>query len=139
MICFGDGPLRDELERQAAIPGQHPLARIMNYRADASSWLGATDFFILPSRWEGQPHVVLEALCAGLSVVSNCPVGVQDLVFDGRNGRQTSSVDELAAVIIDWSTRPEKRNLDHELTAAVLAQHDLTEVATHYETLYRDA
>ena len=46
-----------------------------------------TDFFIMPSRWEGPGHTIIEALAAGLpSIVSNCPFGPEEAVGFGQFG-----------------------------------------------------
>ena len=135
VVCFGDGPLRDATADSAERLDARPLARILEYRADASAWLGATDFFILPSRWEGQPLVVLEALSHSLAVVTLTD-GIEDLIVDGRNGRLVHSVGQLASVIEQWSQTPSSRLRDDALNEQILNEHSLAVVTNQYEALY---
>jgi glycosyltransferase involved in cell wall biosynthesis len=48
--------------------------------------MAACDVFVLNSTYEGFPHVVLEAMCAGLPVVATKVGGTSELVRDGVNG-----------------------------------------------------
>ena len=49
-------------------------------------WLNAADIFVLPSRTEGTPVVILEAMSCGLPIISSPVGGCKDLVIDGQNG-----------------------------------------------------
>ncbi len=138
VLCFGDGPLVAEICAAARVPGDRPLLDYRPYVADASHWFGGCDFFILPSRWEGQPLVVLEALAAGLSVVTSTESGVEDLVLDGVNGRRVSGAAGLADTIVEWCKDPTSRPTNVDTTREILALHELPVVLTAYEQLYAD-
>lgn len=50
-------------------------------------WYSACEMFILPSRFEGFPNVLLEAMASGCACVAcDCPTGPADLIRDGENG-----------------------------------------------------
>lgn len=55
-------------------------------RDDVPAVLAAADFLLLPSRWEGMPYVVLEAMAASLPVVATPVDGARDLVLDDQTG-----------------------------------------------------
>jgi glycosyltransferase involved in cell wall biosynthesis len=80
LAIAGSGPLRDELAAAAA-----PLAPsviLLGQRADVPSLLAAADLFVLPSRWEGQPLILQEALRAGRPIVATRAGGTPDLTGD---------------------------------------------------------
>jgi glycosyltransferase involved in cell wall biosynthesis len=134
-VCFGDGPLLGDLQQRSSVPGSRPLAHILAFRSDAASWLAASDFFVLPSRWEGQPLVVLEAMAHSLSVVT-LTERMDDLVVDGRNGRVVHSVGQLASVIEQWIRTPTSRPHDEEFNRQLGREHSLEVVTDSYESLY---
>ncbi len=92
----GDGPDRGALERLARelrlanVEFAGPSDRVPELLADA-------DMLVLPSRWEGSPNVVLEAMAAGVPVVATNAVGTRDLVTDGVDGVLVA-VDDAAAL-----------------------------------------
>jgi starch synthase (maltosyl-transferring) len=85
-LIVGDGPIRSALEQQARSLGIAPYLHWTGLRNDVPELLAAATALVLPSRWEGMPNVVLEALAAGRPVVATDVEGVRDLVSDGING-----------------------------------------------------
>jgi len=65
----GGGPLADNLMRQASSTGLSEVVRFAGYQEGVSNYLLASDLFVLPSRFEAMPIVILEALAAGLPCV----------------------------------------------------------------------
>jgi glycosyltransferase involved in cell wall biosynthesis len=80
LAIAGDGPLAAELRARAASLGID--AAFLGHRDDVPSLLAAATVFVLPSRWEGQPLVLQEALRAGAAIVATRVGGVPDLVGD---------------------------------------------------------
>ncbi len=83
---IGDGRLRSELK--ALLSEHHTGERIhlLGWRDDVAQVLPAFDVFVLPSRWEGMPLAILEAMaCALPCVVSDIP-GNRSLIDDGVDG-----------------------------------------------------
>ena len=99
-IC-GQGQEREELERLVAEQGLQGIAKLPGPR-DLGEEIGKASVFVLSSRFEGFPLVLLEAMSVGMAVVSfDCPTGPRDLVEDGRNGLlvPANDVEALAAAI----------------------------------------
>ena len=110
----GDGPARSELEHQAAalgVAGQVAFTGWAERAAMPGLYAGA-DVFVFPSRDEGMPNVVLEAMAAGLPVVATRIAGTRDLVVEGETGLMidTDDADALAAAIARLASDPALRH-----------------------------
>ena len=86
LVVLGEGGTRDALEKQVAELGLADRVRLPGWAEDVTGELPAYDALVLPSRTEGWPLTVVEAMLAGLPVVAT-PVGsVAEAVDDGRTG-----------------------------------------------------
>ncbi len=74
------------LEARAEELGVASRIAFTGARDDVPAVLAAADFLLLPSRWEGMPYVVLEAMAASLPVVATPVDGARDLVVDDETG-----------------------------------------------------
>ncbi len=82
LTIVGDGPLRAELEAQAGRIGV--AATFLGWRDDVPALLGEMDLLVLPSRSEGLPLALLEAMAAGLPAVAADVGGVREAAVDGK-------------------------------------------------------
>jgi glycosyltransferase involved in cell wall biosynthesis len=78
VMIAGEGPLLASLRARAAALGVD--AEFLGHRGDVPELLAACDVFVLPSRWEGQPLVLQEALRAGAAIVASRAGGIPGLV-----------------------------------------------------------
>ncbi len=85
-VVIGDGPLRRTLERQAGGQGLSGRVIFLGHRDDAARIVGALDLLMIPSRSEGIPMVLLEALASGTPVVASRVGGIPEVVEDRRHG-----------------------------------------------------
>lgn len=82
----GEGPLRAELETQAARRGVISRMRFLGWREDVASLFAAADLFVCPSRHEPLGNVVIEAWAQGVPVVAAASEGPSQLIEDGIDG-----------------------------------------------------
>jgi glycosyltransferase involved in cell wall biosynthesis len=73
-VWAGEGPLADVAEKG-------PL-RLLGPRRDVADLLAAADVVVVPSRWEGQPLIVQEALRAGAAIVATDAGGTREVAAD---------------------------------------------------------
>ncbi len=87
-LIVGDGPDRQRLEAQAKDLGlDEEHLRFLGTRDDVPVLLGAADFLVMSSLWEGLPYVLLEAMAAGVPIVATDVGGNREVVEDRVTGR----------------------------------------------------
>ena len=82
----GHGEEEAAAKRLATELGIDARVRFLGVVDDVSALMEAADGFVLGSRWEGFPMVLLEAQASGLPVVATRVGGIPELVADGRTG-----------------------------------------------------
>jgi glycosyltransferase involved in cell wall biosynthesis len=85
-VIVGDGPEREALESRASETGVADRLELAGWSDDARSYLPAFDVFVLPSRYEGFPLAIVEAMLAGLPVVAADVGSIPEAVVDGETG-----------------------------------------------------
>lgn len=86
LVILGDGPLRPELERKVAELGLDGRVVMPGFVSPYAAMRRA-QVFVMSSRSEGLPMVLIEALYCGAKVVStDCPSGPREILSAGRYG-----------------------------------------------------
>ncbi len=85
-IIAGQGPAQARLERLCGDLGLADRIRFIGYQSDVQRLYGALDVLVIPSRSEGLPSVLLEALAADVAVVSTRVGSIPDVLRDGAAG-----------------------------------------------------
>jgi glycosyltransferase involved in cell wall biosynthesis len=87
LVILGDGTERPALRRLADDLGIGARVFLPGNVADVGQWYRAAEVYVLSSRFEGFPNVLLEAMAHGCAVVvADCEAGPRDIVTDGRDG-----------------------------------------------------
>jgi glycosyltransferase involved in cell wall biosynthesis len=80
LVVVGDGSQRDSLQRQADQLGISDRVHFLGRQTNLAGLLRRSELLVLPSRWEGMPNVVLEAMASCRPVVATDAEGVPDLL-----------------------------------------------------------
>jgi len=141
LIIVGDGDLRSALDRQISDLGLSERVVFAGTVADPVETYRAMDLFALSSDTEQMPLVVLEAMGAGLPVVSTDVGDVREMIVDANRRYVTPLGDEeayaraLAALAQDAQ---ERTSLGRMNRARCLDQYDLRVMIDRYHALYSD-
>ena len=103
LIILGEGPERKNLEGQIDKLNLKNFISLPGFQIDPYPWFFSADLFVLSSRWEGFGNVIVEALEAGVTVVStDCKSGPAEILENGRHGYLVASEDSegLATSIV---------------------------------------
>jgi glycosyltransferase involved in cell wall biosynthesis len=138
LLLVGDGPQRQELEALAEKQGINHRVHFAEWLPDVPQILAASDALILPSRWEGMPNVVLEAMAAGKPVVATQAEGVLELLGEAAalqscpTGDAMGFAERIVRVANDTSLAAELGARNRRQAA----EFSLKEMISSYEALY---
>ena len=144
LTVVGDGPERQAFEQHAKAIGIESRIDFVGFQSqgEVRDRLNETDLFVLPSFAEGVPVVLIEAMAAGVPVVTTRIAGVAELVDDGKSGRLVPPGDghALARAIDELLIEPDERNVfGHAGRAKVQAEFSITKESDWLRTVMTSA
>lgn len=140
-VVVGGGPERSRLLELTDSLGLRSRVRFLGARDEATSVIRDLDVLCVPSRSEGTPLVVLEAMAAGTPIVATAAGGIPEQVCHGREALLVAPEDEaaLAAAVLRLLERP---RLAQRLAAAarrrVIIEFAPERMVAMVEDVYRD-
>lgn len=102
LVILGEGRERSKLESLIEELGLVQDVSLPGFVMNPYAYIARSSLFVLSSRWEGLPTVLIEALCCGTPAVStDCPSGPREILKDGQYGQlvPVGDVDSLAQAI----------------------------------------
>ena len=115
LVILGEGELRAELEQLVASLGVQDNVQLPGFADNPFAWMSRVRLFVLSSRWEGLPNVLIQAMACGTAVVStDCPSGPDEILEGGKWGRLVPVGDEeaLAEAMVTLLEMPENQLSD---------------------------
>jgi glycosyltransferase involved in cell wall biosynthesis len=103
LIILGEGSLRERLVDLTERLGIDQFVDFPGFQIDPFSYMRKAKLFVLSSRWEGFPNVLIQALASGCSVVStDCEYGPAEILDNGEYGHliPVGDVEEMAKRIV---------------------------------------
>ncbi len=110
LLILGEGSERGTLQALATQLGVANDVQLAGFQDNPWSFMARCDAFVLSSRFEGLPTVLIEALSLGANVVAaDCPSGPREILDDGRFGRLVppESADALADALYESLSEPQ--------------------------------
>jgi GalNAc-alpha-(1->4)-GalNAc-alpha-(1->3)-diNAcBac-PP-undecaprenol alpha-1,4-N-acetyl-D-galactosaminyltransferase len=112
LVIVGDGTIRERLEALCKDLDIREFVDFPGVSSRVEAWLESASIFVLPSRFEGFPNVLIEAMAMGAAVIStDCPHGPSEIITDNKDGRlvPVGDAEQLAASIADLIESPARR------------------------------
>lgn len=133
---IGDGELRDEIQNYVKDKKMTETVEFLGLLDDCSEYLYKADVFILPSKVEGMPITLIEAMGSGLPIVSTNVGGIPDMISKDNSILVNPDVNEISDAVIELLTNIEKRKR-LGAKAIIRSRRFSSEVmAKEYEKLY---
>lgn len=141
LVLVGDGEERPALTRLAGELGVSARVHFLGWRSDLETILSELDVVVCSSRNEGTPVAVIEAMAAGVPVLSTDVGGVADLVSHGETGWLVPPGDPASmarAVELLVSDQILRGRLAAAGRAVALERYDVARLIPRMEALYTD-
>lgn len=120
-IILGDGYRRAELLKLCNSLGVSDRVYFIGQVDNVEQWLARASISVQPSRFEGFPNAVMEAMGMGLATISaDCPSGPSDLIKHGHNGILVP-VDDVGRLTLELDRLMSNASLRAELGACAMA------------------
>jgi len=138
---IGDGKLRTELEEQAKNLGIQQNVKFLGYQKNAVEYIKAADIMLVPSKIEGLPGVILEALSCGVPVIASNVGGIPEVVHNEENGYVIKEFDraeyisKIKKVLNDEALR---EKMSKNAKKLIKEKFLMSQIAKHFETLCKE-
>ena len=141
VVIFGEGDQRGALAQCIERLGLAGRVQLPGVVRDPARHIRQGDIFVLPSRYEGFPNALAEAMASGAAVVAfDCPSGARQLIRAGVDGVLVPAGDtvELAAALARLMADPDGRRRLAARAPEVVARFPAQEILARWEQLCRE-
>jgi glycosyltransferase involved in cell wall biosynthesis len=142
LLLVGAGSLEQSTRQHADRLGLADAVRFLGIRTDTPALMNAADAYVMASRWEGLPLVLLEAAAVGLPIVATDVGGNRDIVHDGKNGLLVPPGNPLALASglrqVLGMAQSERVQWGEAGRAIVHRDYDIERVLDRWEEVYRE-
>lgn len=138
LAIIGSGEEHNQLHHQVEQLNLTDRVHLLGYVPSAVTYLKAFDMFVLPSKKEGLPYVILEAGLAGLPVVASDLPGIRDIITSGEEGFLVEPTPRMLATAIEMLLRDDglRRRLGSALHEKVTENFSIQHMTDETFALY---
>ena len=134
VTVLGEGPLREPLEELARSKGVEHQIRFIGFQKNPYAFMMHADAFVLSSRHEGFPNVILEALACGTAVIATpAPGGINEIMLATGGVRMASAV-TAEALSIELKQFAENGRTTARIS---LEKFYISKIVREYEYIFR--
>jgi glycosyltransferase involved in cell wall biosynthesis len=131
LIILGEGEERGRLEALRDAMGLSGDVDLHGFVENPYGYMSRADAFVLSSRWEGLPTVLIEALACGCPVVAtDCPSGPREILQGGQYGELVAVGD--AAALCDAMARILQTRPDRQALREHAMKYSVEQAVSHY-------
>ncbi len=142
LLLVGDGPQRQSIGVRVSERSLQGSVHFLGLRNDVDRLIQTADLFVFPSRTEGMPNALLEAMAGRLPIITTDVPGCRDLVTDGQTGRLVRVNDPQAlanAIDVALTDRDATQKMSDKAWHYVADHHSANRCHSAYEVLYNSA
>ena len=137
-ICIGEGELKCEIEKMIKDKNLNNKISCVGLTNNVNKYLNEGDIFILPSKWEGFPISIIEAMAVGIPIIASDVGGVSDIVKSHINGiliePNSIQLSDSIVQLLDNKTLREEYGYNAKKTSEKFSVEKMT---TRYIDLYQ--
>ncbi len=142
VVIVGEGPWRTRVEAAIATPDFQDRVHYVGWQPHPRRWMAQAGMLVLPTRYEGMPNVVLEAMAEGCPVVTMNVEGVEEVLGELSRDQAVAAgdFDAWERQVIGLASDPDRRQQLAQANAArVQKEFALDTLLDRYLQLYQDA
>ncbi|OQW92730.1 MAG: hypothetical protein BWK78_00790 [Thiotrichaceae bacterium IS1] len=140
LMVVGDGTLKDQMITLTDGENLGKAVRWLGKRENVPELMNMADAYVMSSRWEGMPMVLLEAAASGLPIVATDVGGNREIVVKGKTGYLVSpdNAEQLENAMLSMMTLPprERHRWGSEGRQYVEAKYGIDKVVEEWINLY---
>lgn len=139
LILVGSGPTEPQLRQLAEALGITDSIEFAGLQSDVPAQFRRSSIATLPSRWEGMPNALLEAMACGMACVATRVSGSEDLIQSGVNGLlvEPDDYEAMAESLLTLLRNPELAQHYGQAARTTVEQHyTLEQVIDMYTDVY---
>ncbi|MBN1766751.1 MAG: glycosyltransferase family 4 protein, partial [Sedimentisphaerales bacterium] len=137
--CNADEEYVQELQHEISTNRLEDTITLTGFVENAADYIKASDIYIFPSRREGLPNSLLEAMSCGLCCIASDLPCVRDIITDGRDGSifPSGAVEQLAVRMMELARQSDIREtIGQNARQTIEKRFSLDTIADRYVHLY---